>query len=154
MFAGFTVLSSMLFALTSAIWIRAQFAADSVWVSCGQNSLTAEPLRYHLMVSGFHWPDGLKNEQGSGYYRFDPSPSRDGWYTSLGSTTVNLFVVGIPYWSILLVSTPAPAMWMIKRRNLSKRRTAGQCLACGYDLRATPERCPECGAIAARVASG
>ena len=146
-FLFFVVLSLMVFVLTIGLAIRAQFAADSVWVSCGQNSLTAEPLRHHLMVTGFHWPDGLKNEQGRGYYRGEAALSRDGWYTWLASTTGNLFVVGIPYWSILIVSIAIPAAWMLKQRNLKQRRTAGQCLACGYDLRATPDRCPECGMV-------
>jgi len=28
---------------------------------------------------------------------------------------------------------------------LTQRRARHQCLHCGYDVRATPERCPECG---------
>jgi hypothetical protein len=37
--------------------------------------------------------------------------------------------------------------WRILRRieQINKRREAGLCVACGYDLQASKDRCPECG---------
>jgi hypothetical protein len=58
--------------------------------------------------------------------------------------------VGVPLWLVTLVSTlvPLPAIRStIRRRRASRRRQSGLCERCGYDLRASPGRCPECGKV-------
>ena len=54
-----------------------------------------------------------------------------------------------PYW-LLIGLVSLPALVVARRHSRRHRRAAGRCPACGYDLRATPQRCPECGAIVAQ----
>ena len=57
--------------------------------------------------------------------------------------------VGAPWWGAFLILSILPSIFIVQvvlRRRVMLRRREGQCLACGYDLRATPDRCPECGA--------
>jgi hypothetical protein len=58
--------------------------------------------------------------------------------------------VVVPLWVVLAPTMVLPALWGWKYRRLRKRDQMGRCPTCGYDLRATPERCPECGTIPAR----
>jgi hypothetical protein len=61
-------------------------------------------------------------------------------------------VVAVPYWAPFVLLGILPTLGAVgytrQHRRLSRHRD-GRCPACGYDLRATPDRCPECGAAAA-----
>jgi hypothetical protein len=56
----------------------------------------------------------------------------------------------IPYWFIALLTFPGSVFCTAAIiRHLPRRQPASTtlCPTCGYDLRATPTRCPECGTI-------
>jgi len=50
-----------------------------------------------------------------------------------------------PYWLFVVLTGiwPGVGVWTWWRRR--KQFGAGRCQSCGYDLRETPQRCPECG---------
>ncbi len=63
-------------------------------------------------------------------------------------------VTQVPYWALFAALLVPP---IVRQRYLEAllrtrraRLRAGRCPACGYDLRASPDRCPECGAVPER----
>jgi hypothetical protein len=53
--------------------------------------------------------------------------------------------VVIPHWFLIALGLWPSARWLQEGRRRRMRHAAGVCLTCGYDLRASAGRCPECG---------
>jgi hypothetical protein len=57
----------------------------------------------------------------------------------------------IPAWPLALIGLTMPIKWSLgsiiglRARRAAKCRERGVCPCCGYDVRVTPDRCPECG---------
>jgi hypothetical protein len=71
----------------------------------------------------------------------DPNPRRPphGWS----------WKVVVPCWALAAATAIFPGVWAGSRVwRLWRYRGAGRCPSCGYDLRATPDKCPECGTSA------
>lgn len=76
--------------------------------------------------------------------------------TAMIREKVRVGCIYMPAWFPALFTGVLPITWLRRQhrfRQIARRASAGQCLQCGYDLRATPARCPECGATAIPVKS-
>jgi hypothetical protein len=160
-----TALSLLLCVAVVGLWVRSRFSADHVYLEFPAGAGGGAVTRYVFTqpgVLGYGWSID-SDHRGSGqwdlsYRESEPSwfhysrlvPEISEWVTlhSPPGTPPESVTYTVPSWMLFLALAARPAI--VARRVLSKhrRRGAGVCQSCGYDLRATPGRCPECGSDA------
>jgi hypothetical protein len=78
-----------------------------------------------------------------GFYCFTAgAPAR--WTTTSSPSPVG-WMIRIPWWPIILLTGILPVKSLAGFVTRARPHRRGYCRNCGYDLRATPDRCPECG---------
>jgi hypothetical protein len=119
-------------------WFDAGISQSRLWVD--EDSFCSNPrmIRPYVPVAcGFH-------SEGEFDRRLALSFSADSRGTEIVGTQLSLWSISI--WYLIAGTAVLPAiqvlMWL-----RSKRPSPGHCRRCGYDLRATPDRCPECGTM-------
>jgi hypothetical protein len=53
--------------------------------------------------------------------------------------------IAVPHWLVAFSAAILPAVHARRVWRPMRQRQRGHCVRCGYDLRASPDRCPECG---------
>ena len=154
--------SAVLFVGVCVLWVRGYFVTDgvqlplyptiAVWSQRGRGLIYSTD---NPEYAGSHWR----------YNRFPPSRPvgfEGGAFPGNSSTRFAGFGADVthyprdgitsrqfifPYWFIATFTamTGAGAAAYLRRH----RKRVGHCPRCGYDMRATPTRCPECGAVPA-----
>lgn len=113
-------------------------------------SRAASPDFVELNLSEEWYADFIRPHGRLGFMRgTDSSPlfGLDASGTSAGFPDWACRFVVFPYWWLVAATTLLPLLWIVRRTR--RRVSAGTfaCMRCGYDLRATPDRCPECGTV-------
>jgi hypothetical protein len=105
-----------------------------------EKAAASEPYLRFWTQGQYHY---LYSVQGFALYRItNHNPAID------GPSPHPTGVAQAPYWFVLLLFLAVPLIRGTARFGsaLGKRQSARRnCRNCGYDLRATPNRCPECG---------
>jgi len=64
----------------------------------------------------------------------------------LRNATVTTRAYWVPYWALVTLASIVPLRWLLVALTRARRRRRGLCARCGYDVRFSEGRCPECGA--------
>jgi hypothetical protein len=179
LFALVSALSLLLCVAATAMWVRGYWAGDAWFYTWAKPAANSNPEQVDL--DGWYFGsasggcalvfDHTRYERtdyeaiahdlprpGFRYDRFEaPAPTRPrrglGFFferiVMKGPAPETVIRACAPGWAIVVATMMLPAFGLWRYLRCGDR--TGLCTTCGYDLRATPDRCPECGTITDRA---
>jgi hypothetical protein len=139
-FTIFAALSTLLLVLTAGLW----------WMSFRQFPLNRITVRTTPVTR-----KGMTANEGAWFYNVRGQlylmTLKVTWIEDPDSTnvaadpTVNISWL-MHHRHLMIVFAFLPVLWVVQRLTTRKARQ-GHCPVCGYDMRASPHRCPECGHV-------
>ena len=148
-FIAVTAVSLLLCAMAVAMWVRSYVASDFVeytrpdWkggvrTTLGRVLVWREHLHYRTWESKYGSTRPSADDKDLSLWRVYTFHNRSDVYWGGWEVAVPFgYIVG-------LTLMPLAIRVYLKLR---RKPPPGLCARCGYDLRATPDRCPECGAV-------
>ena len=160
LFSGLAAISLTMCAATAALWLQSYWPqgefelpfAPSFRIASAYGDLIILWLRSDSVVFSINRP-----ASNNSYHSFSIGRYDSHWPSAWVLSQVGYPVGTIGYWHLylhywfLMIAFALPGLWrafQIVSRN--RESNAGLCSICGYDLRATPDRCPECGTVPAK----
>ena len=152
------VVSLLLCVVSLTLWVRSHIIADQ---------LSQGGIGWYVLINSDHgvlayvigdestpldppYPWRRNSVRGATFGGgFDATVGSSVSHFKSGTTPVRQRAWWVSHWVICAATIPLP-LWCsvgLSKRKRRQRLKEGRCLACGYDLRGTPNRCPECGTV-------
>jgi hypothetical protein len=172
LFNTLTAISLILALATAGLWVRSYYVADLlVWYRRDGDFAVHHRIGFGCGGVTIAWVTGGKYDASTGWPPFEYSPldalrtddsewdwsrearkrlsaftwERTNFWTSPEMIPGANYLFQFPAWAPMLVLIVLPTLHLAVLIRGKRRTKSGLCPACGYDIRANPQRCSECG---------
>lgn len=119
------------------------------YLSDGRNGMIQIVIFHQFTAPNMGSPGRTQTRWDAFNYGFGVEYGTDPLVTTRSGSILYLLriLVAMPFGAVAAIFAILPLIYLINWQRRRQRFMPGVCMKCGYDLRATLDRCPECGTV-------